>query len=400
MQPLQAKERLRIAIVYPFFAHYRAPLLRELSTNSPHDYWFFGDTHDRRHGIETVDLSQTPRFRPTRLRYLPGSLLWQHGLAGLAATGRFDVYIFLGNAAWPATWLAAALARLRGKKVYFWTHGWTGEDTGARKHFRLLFYRLAHGLLLYGQRAFALGSRIGYAAARMHVIYNSLDFDEQSRLLAELDESSRRETRRQLFPDPGTPVVLAAARLTSAKRFDLLFEALSALVRSGHAVNCLVVGDGPERARLEALAARLGITAHFFGACYDERQLARLFATANVTVSPGNVGLTCMHSLGYGVPVITHDDPTHQGPEWEAIEPGETGDHFRRDCVASLAEAIRRWTGSEQVSEELRQRCRRSIELNYHPRSQRLLIERALHTHGSSAAQVRSESGCSREMRP
>lgn len=377
------RERLRIAIVYPFFAHYRAALLRELSAHGRHDYHFVADTHDRRHGIATLDLSGDRRFRVAPVRYLSGSLMWQHGLLRLATLEDFDAYIFLGNAEWPATWLAAAAARLRGRKVYFWTHGWTAEDRGLRRIARLLFYRLAHGLLLYGQHACAIGARLGYPQPRMHVIYNSLDFDEQTQLLADIDEASRRATRRQLFADPHAPVVLAAARLTAVKRFDLLIEAAAELARGGHPVNCVLIGDGPERGRLEALASRLGVAAHFFGACYDERQLARLFATANVTVSPGNVGLTCMHSLGYGVPVITHDDPGNQGPEWEAIVPGQTGDFFRRDCARSLAAAIRKWTRSEWVTEAERERYRRSIELRYHPRAQRLLIEQAL----------RSESG-------
>jgi hypothetical protein len=98
-------------------------------------------------------------------------------------------------------------------------------------------------------------------------------------------------------------------------------------------------------------------------------------------VSPGNVGLTCMHSFGYGVPVITHDDADEQMPEWEAIVPGVTGDVFRRNSAEDLARVIRQWTKSAFVAESTRERCLQTVTDRYHPRTQRLLIERAVSSH-------------------
>jgi glycosyltransferase involved in cell wall biosynthesis len=42
----------------------------------------------------------------------------------------------------------------------------------------------------------------------------------------------------------------------------------------------------------------------FYGESYNERELAPLIALADVCVSPGNVGLTAIHALTYGTPVI------------------------------------------------------------------------------------------------
>jgi glycosyltransferase involved in cell wall biosynthesis len=154
----------------------------------------------------------------------------------------------------------------------------------------------------------------------------------------------------------------------------------------------LIVGTGPAENSLRELAAAGNVPVVFYGACYDEPTLARLFAAANVTVSPGNVGLTCMHSLGYGVPVITHDDADAQMPEWEAITPGVTGDFFSRDAVNELADAIRRWTAAPRVSETTRRHCIRMVEERYHPRVQRQLFERAAECglHDPSAARIAS----------
>ena len=59
-------------------------------------------------------------------------------------------------------------------------------------------------------------------------------------------------------PPAGRPLVLGVGRLVPEKGFDLLIRAFSAL--PDRAARLAIVGDGPERARLAALAARMGVT--------------------------------------------------------------------------------------------------------------------------------------------
>ena len=59
-------------------------------------------------------------------------------------------------------------------------------------------------------------------------------------------------------------------------------------------------------------------------------------------VSPGNVGLTAMHALVYGIPVISHSNAAAQMPEFEAITPGLTGELFKENDVFSLCESLTR----------------------------------------------------------
>jgi len=368
--------RQKVAIIYPFFAHYRAPVLRELMTNGAHDYYLLGDATDPAGSIATIDFKDEPRFIPTRTRQLRTSVMWQEGLLAAAWRGDYDCYIFLGNAAWPATWLAALSARLRGRRVLFWTHGWTRPDRGLKRTLRSVFYRLAHSLLLYGHYARDIGLRQGFAPAQLQVIYNSLDFELQRGLLNAISDADRCNTRLRLFGSTD-PVVIASARLTKTKRFDLLIGALG-IVNRTRRVNLLLVGDGPEREALAALAQREHVNAVFEGACYDEHRLAQLFSIANATVSPGNVGLTCMHSLAYGVPVITHDDPEEQMPEWEAITASATGTLFAKGSMESLAAAIEQWTRTSLVAPHTRRRCIESIRNKYHPAVQRRLIDSAV----------------------
>ena len=68
-----------------------------------------------------------------------------------------------------------------------------------------------------------------------------------------------------------------------------------------------------------------------------------MFYNATACVSPGNVGLTAVHSLSFGCPVITHDYLPLQGPEFESIRPGVTGDFFRQNDVDDLKRVIEKW---------------------------------------------------------
>lgn len=369
--------RLKVAIVYPFFAHYREPVLRELLDHGAHDYYFLADSSDCSSGIPVIDFKDQPRFTRTPTRPVLG-FMWQSGLLGATLQRRYDCYIFLGNAAWPATWLAALVARVSGRRVFFWTHGWIRRDRPPVRWLRALFYRIGHGLLLYGHHARTIALEQGFAPESVHVIYNSLNFDRQQQLRARIGPTHIAAKQAELFAEPHRPIVIATARLTPEKRFDLLIEAARMLATRNIAVNVLIVGDGPQRATLEQQARAGGVTVKFVGSCYDEESLALLFSCAAVTVSPGNVGLTCMHSLGYGVPVITHDDPCEQMPEWEAITAGLTGAFFAKGDASSLADALVPWLSHSRNSVTQREHCIRTVRNAYHPAVQRKLIDAAV----------------------
>ena len=209
-------QRLRVAVVYPFFAHYRQPILEELTSAGRHEYTLVGAASDPDAQITEAQARNFPRFieAPWTRKIL--GLRWQRGLVRLAILGDFDSFIFLGNPAWPATWIAASIARLRRISVLFWTHGWLRRDRGPKEAVRNCFYRLAHGLLLYGTRARQIGIEVGFSASRLHAIYNSLDFDSQahhSRNAANLDVI---ELRKRFFAKSHLPIVIASARLTAA----------------------------------------------------------------------------------------------------------------------------------------------------------------------------------------
>ncbi len=266
-----------------------------------------------------------------------------------------------------------------GKQVYYWAHGWRQRESGAKGLVRRCYFRLAHRLLLYGRRSRGIALENGFDARRVHVIYNCLDYPAQRAARQRLGMAERQALRRDLFGSDDVPVVACPTRLVPQRRLDLLLEAVARL-RATHQrrVQVLLVGDGPERAALEALAERLQVEVHFAGACYDEERMAGYLTAATCTVAPGMVGLSAMHSLAFGVPVLTHGDPDRQNAESEAVVPGLTGDHFRTDDVDDLALVIERWTRTSFPAADVSTACIRAIERFYNPGTQLELIVEAL----------------------
>jgi len=377
----------KVAIVYHFFAHYRSAVMQELLDSRDFDYLLIGDRSDPDNSIEPWQLPENRHiFAPcTRIT---STLLWQKGLLKLAVRRDIDAVIFLGNANFLSTWLGALLARLSDKRVLFWTHGWLRKETGVKAFVRKVFYRLPHGLLLYGNRAKRIGVTEGYEGERLYVVYNSLDYEVQRDLRLRYSRDKLLTLKESLMGDAATPTIVCSARLTAACQFPLMFDAMAKLREEGHIINALLIGGGPEKPYLESLAQAKRLPVRFYGPCYNEEELAGMIMAAHITVSPGKVGLTCMHSLAYGTPVITHDNFDAQGPEYEAIIPAKSGDFFRFQDSEDLARVIKQWTGTGDIrSEREREVCYEVIEKRYNPGVQRKVIELALRDNPAGAAE-------------
>jgi glycosyltransferase involved in cell wall biosynthesis len=212
------------------------------------------------------------------------------------------------------------------------------------------------------------------------VVYNSLNFEFQQECAAKVSPEDLRMERMAIGADDQTPIILSIGRMTRAKRIDLAIYALPALSRA-RSVKLVVVGDGPEMGNLRRLAKDCSVEdfVHFAGACHDEMRLARLMGLANVFVLPGDAGLSVVHALGYGVPVVTHGDLSTQKPEVEAIIDGKTGAFFRKDDVGDLVEKIQYWIARQSAeSDEVRTRCMQQVEWRYNTSAQSRFITDAI----------------------
>ncbi|HXF82957.1 MAG TPA: glycosyltransferase [bacterium] len=135
------------------------------------------------------------------------------------------------------------------------------------------------------------------------------------------------------FFTPGGPpedFFLMAGRLVPYKRFDLAVEAATRLRR-----RLVVVGDGPERARLQALA---GPTVEFVGEVPDS-VLRDYYRRCRALIFPGieDFGLVPVEAQACGRPVLAYA----RGGALETVREGATGLFFRAQTPDAVGEAMR-----------------------------------------------------------
>ncbi|MBY0307287.1 MAG: glycosyltransferase family 4 protein [Phycisphaerales bacterium] len=372
--------RRRVCIAYPFFPHYRGPVLEALLRRGRHGYTLVADRRSAEPSIkgwevpEGVDWVDAPVWRHGRRwrAYV------QPGLVRAGLSRRYDTLVIHSGVWWPTTWLCAIAGRLTGKRVVSWGHGWTRREGGVRGLVRRVYYRLYHAHMTYGHFGKVVFMETGWRPEGVHVIYNSLDYAAQKAARETVRPGELEELKRRVMGGVERPVAVCTTRLVPYRRLDQLIEAAAALGGGGRPVDVLLVGDGPEKERLAALAAERGVRCVFYGACYDEGVLSRLIMMSDVMVIPGAAGLAVMHAHAYGTPVVTHDDVEAHGPEFEGLVPGVNGGVFRKGDVEGLADAVAAWTGGGARTEEARRRCWSIVERFWNAEFQRCAIERAI----------------------
>jgi glycosyltransferase involved in cell wall biosynthesis len=116
---------------------------------------------------------------------------------------------------------------------------------------------------------------------------------------------------RSLFgpgPEVREPLVLFVGSLIPLKGVDVLLEAVAGLVQTIPAVRVALVGEGPERAALDAKARRLGVAERVtFTGSQTQSQVALWMRQARVFVLPSHqegLGVVLLEALASGTPCI------------------------------------------------------------------------------------------------
>lgn len=148
-----------------------------------------------------------------------------------------------------------------------------------------------------------------------------------------------------------TPLVVAVGRLVPVKRFDVLLRALAPLKAEHTDLEAVIIGEGYERAALEALRAELGATdwVHLPGRVEDD-ELVGWYRRAWVVASSSQRegwGMTLTEAAACGTPAVATNIAGHA----DAVVDGESG--VLVDDVEQLPEALGRVLGDDVLRSRL-----------------------------------------------
>lgn len=214
-------------------------------------------------------------------------------------------------------------------------YGWEMEDTYLRD------FRIPHILLPTIKRQLKRLRRWDLTTSKRVDIFiaNSTETQERIRRIYGRDSTvvpppvDNRFFEDALVPASGRESFLAVGRLVPYKRFDLLIEAANAL-----RFPLAIAGRGQEEERLKKLA---GPTVRFLGFVPDA-DLPSLYGSAKALLFPQreDAGIVPLEAQACGTPVIAY----RAGGALDSIRENETGVFFGEQTIASISEAMGRFS--------------------------------------------------------
>jgi glycosyltransferase involved in cell wall biosynthesis len=171
----------------------------------------------------------------------------------------------------------------------------------------------------------------------------------------------------------GEPVILSVGRLVEKKGFRYLVRACAALRDKGYSFRCVVVGEGPERGRLEEMIRDLGLrdAVSLPGECSQE-QLLREYHRATIFALPCCVLLdgdrdgipnVLLEAMAIGLPVVS--TPVSGIPE--LIRNGDNGLLVPERDEGALASALELLIQDDALGDRLGQSGRLTVATDFDP---------------------------------
>lgn len=141
--------------------------------------------------------------------------------------------------------------------------------------------------------------------------------------------------------------LLYIGRLRSGCGIDLLLEAAKLA-----SLNVRVIGGGDDK-YLQQLQQKFS-NMIYFGSVYENEKQFAVAQGCFAGAYGGDAGLSVVHYMSYGLPVIVHSDLyKHMGPEPSFVVDGENGLTFTRGDVQSLASVLMKLKDDAKLQSKL-----------------------------------------------
>jgi phosphatidylinositol alpha-1,6-mannosyltransferase len=197
-----------------------------------------------------------------------------------------------------------------------------------------------------------LNGEMGIPMEKIELISNGVD-------LVRFHSRSKKKDLVARYGLAGKTVVLTVGRLCPRKGIDRVIESLPRVLTAVEDVAYLVVGDGPYRMQLEAIAANLGVQDRVVfagpvadGELVDHYALGDIFIMANREMPDGDTegfGLVFLEANACGIPVIAG----RAGGSVDAVTDGANGILVDGDDPGQIAAAIEKLATDAELREHL-----------------------------------------------
>jgi len=195
----------------------------------------------------------------------------------------------------------------------------------------------AGAVVTYSEMGMSYYMQMGCPRKNIFVAHNSIDTQKILAIREELLQDGKAiqqiSSRHQL---ESKQVILYVGRLIKEKNVDLLLHAFRLILQKHAQAALILVGEGPDRSRLESLAKVLGVQPIFTGAI-RKNELGKYLCLSSLFVLPGPGGLAINEAMCYQLPIVcTRAD----GTERHIVRNGVNGFIVEKTTPENLAGAM------------------------------------------------------------
>ena len=293
---------VRVRLQQRVFLDYRAPFFNLLAEACPHGFNLFSGLPRPEEAISIADrLVRGGYQRGENLHLSHGQtyFCFQRGLIDWLDHWQPEVLIVEANPRYLSTPAAIRWMHARHRPVLGWGLG-APSNGKLNQLMRLPLLRSLDGILSYAQAGAEQYATCGVDPTRIFVAANA----------AAASPAEPPPVRPEAFENSQARL-LFVGRLQERKQLDMLLHACARLPQNRQP-KLTIVGDGPDRERLESIAAQVYPAAVFTGAKHG-LDLDALFDQADLFVLPGTGGLAVQQAMAHALPVIVGQADGTQG---------------------------------------------------------------------------------------
>jgi len=215
--------------------------------------------------------------------------------------------------------------------------------------------RAPSALILNSEAARRNALALGIAPGKLHVLPNAIDLDA-------FDRRALGGHAPEL--DGASPIAIGVGSFVPAKRFDRFLRAIAHARSSGSDVRGVLVGDGPERGALEALAGELGLLPDAVWFAGRRNDVPALLSRAHIyALTSGHEGFpnVLLEAMAARLPVVAMP----AGDADVIVQDGVTGCIIPSDDERALAMRLVELAGAPELRARLGAAGRARVEANY-----------------------------------
>jgi glycosyltransferase involved in cell wall biosynthesis len=307
----------RVGIQQRVLPAYRAAFFDALARSLPGGLTVFAGAPRPGEGIPQADSLRIAKWVRANNRHFGSgvfSILWQSGAGAWRTAADLQLLILEANPRYLSNALLRRGMRRMGRPVLGWSLG-PARAGGWLSGWMRSYYSGFDAIIVYSRTGADAFRRLGIDEEKLFVAPNAVE----SKIAETLKKQpNARIQARAVWSLDDRPVVLFVGRLQKRKRVEAL---IAACARAGTDCRLLIVGDGPDRSRLERIARDLLPDAIFTGDLRGNA-LGRCFLAADLFVLPGTGGLALQEAMLYGKPVAAAEA---DGSQKDLIRDGENG---------------------------------------------------------------------------